>query len=236
MSSSPPQQHGTMSRLHIGDFWSGDIGLTLVSISVVVLIFIIFPLREAGLVGRFVFDLIMLSLMVSGTLSIQQPKIVRVIVVTLVVFSAGILWVSWFSNSATIHKLGSFFSIVTSLLYCRIVLHVMLRGGPVTWSRIQGGVSAYLILGLGWASTYQLVEQMWPGSFQFVTKPEDISELTSRMVYYSFTTLTTVGGDIVAVSPIARSLTILESSIGQLFPAILIGALVAMAMQSRARA
>jgi hypothetical protein len=34
----------------------------------------------------------------------------------------------------------------------------------------------------------------------------------------------------------ARSLTIAEATMGQLFPAILIGALVAMAMQSRPKA
>jgi hypothetical protein len=35
------------------------------------------------------------------------------------------------------------------------------------------------------------------------------------------------------VYPFARSLTTAEAIVGQLFPAILIGALVAMAMQSR---
>src|SRR5271170_3546127 len=44
-----------------------------------------------------------------------------------------------------------------------------------------------------------------------------------------------VGGEVTPVSPIARSLTVAESMTGQLFPAILIGALVAMAMQSRTK-
>jgi hypothetical protein len=44
--------------------------------------------------------------------------------------------------------------------------------------------------------------------------------------------LTTVGSEITPMSPIARSLTIAEALVGQLFPAILIGALVAMAMHS----
>jgi hypothetical protein len=37
------------------------------------------------------------------------------------------------------------------------------------------------------------------------------------------------------VSPIARSLSIAEAMVGQLFPAIFMGALVAMAMQSRSK-
>ena len=33
----------------MSEFWSGDLGLTLVTISVAMLIFVITPLREAGL-------------------------------------------------------------------------------------------------------------------------------------------------------------------------------------------
>jgi Ion channel len=52
---------------------------------------------------------------------------------------------------------------------------------------------------------------------------------------WSNSTLTTVGGEVMPVSPIARYLSIAESMTGQLFPAILLGALAAMAMQSRAK-
>jgi Ion channel len=52
-------------------------------------------------------------------------------------------------------------------------------------------------------------------------------------VYFSFTNLTTVGiGDVTPLNPFARSLAIAEAIVGQMFPAILIGALVAMAMQA----
>ena len=59
-----------------------------------------------------------------------------------------------------------------------------------------------------------------------------MDQLTSKLTYFSFGTLTTLGTDIIAVHPLARSLTTAEGIVGQLFPAILIGALVAMAMQS----
>jgi hypothetical protein len=90
-----------------------------------------------------------------------------------------------------------------------------------------------MLVGMAWASGYQLLEELRPGSFRFVTAPRDFDQLISKLTYFSFCTLTTVGGEVVPGSPIARSLTIAEAMIGQLFPAILIGALVAMAMQSR---
>jgi hypothetical protein len=60
----------------------------------------------------------------------------------------------------------------------------------------------------------------------------DFDQLIAKLTYYSFCTLTSLGGEVTPVSPIARSLTVAEATVGQLFPAILIGALVAMAMRS----
>jgi voltage-gated potassium channel len=135
----------------------------------------------------------------------------------------------------TLRALASAMVTVTLLLYIRIVLLVMFRGGPVTWSRIQGGVCAYLLLGMAWASSFQLLEELRPGSFMFVTAPLNLDQLSSKLTYFSFATLTTVGSDISPVSPFARSLTTAEAVTGQLFPAILIATLVAMAMQSHTK-
>jgi len=134
------------------------------------------------------------------------------------------------------HELACLFSMVTAILYVRIVLHVMFRGGQVTWSRMQGGVCAYLLIGLAWASAYEFAELVHPHSFHFVSAPEDMSQLSSKLVYFSFATLTTVGfGDITPLYPAARSLAIAEAIMGQLLPAILIATLVTMALQSHSK-
>ena len=219
--------------MRLNEFWSGNLGLTLIAISLAVLLFVITPLREAGLPGRLFFDVIVLMLMVFGALTIQQSRIATAFVLAFVLLTAAVLGTGRFHPTAFLHQLGSALSTVTLLIYFRIVLLVVFRGGPVTWGRIQGGVCAYLLLGMAWASAFQLLEQLHPGSFQFVTAPADIDQLTSKLTYFSFCTLTTIGSDIKPLHPFARSLTMSEAIVGQLFPAILIGALVAMAMQSR---
>jgi hypothetical protein len=222
--------------MHISEFWSGDLGLTLVSISLVILIFVIFPLRQDGLSGRFFFDLVMVTLMISGALVVKQSRTATIATVALVIIGAGELAASRIFPVPLLRHFSSLSAIVIQLLYIRIVLLVMFRQGPVTWSRIQGGICAYLLTGLAWASLFDLVEQLHPGSFHFVVAPANTDQLTSKLLYFSFTTLTTVGyGDILPVAPFARSLAIAEAIVGQLFPAILIGTLVAMAMQARAK-
>ncbi|HXM12498.1 MAG TPA: ion channel [Terriglobales bacterium] len=230
-TTTPPRQ--TFFHLQMSEFWSGDLGLTLLTISLVVLVFVITPLREAGLPERIVFDLIVLSLMVFGALAVEQSRITKLSVIAFVILTSCFLGAGRVYPAPLLHQLGSVLCTITLLLYVRIVLMVMFHGGPVTWSRIQGGVCAYLLLGMAWASAFQVIEQSWPGSFHFVSAPMNFDQLISKLIYFSFCTLTTVGGEVTPVSPFARSLTIAESMVGQLFPAILIGTLVAMAMQSR---
>jgi voltage-gated potassium channel Kch len=56
----------------------------------------------------------------------------------------------------------------------------------------------------------------------------------STMLYFSFTTLTTLGyGDIVPAAAFARLVTSAESVIGQLFVAIIIGRLVGLEVSAR---
>jgi hypothetical protein len=230
--------HSTRSAvlsMHMSEFWSGDLGLTLTTISLLVLLFVITPLREAGLPGRLLFDLIMVTLMISGSLAVNQSRAATALVVVVVFADGAILGAGRLHPSPFLHQFGSILSTVTLLLYVRIVLLVMFRKGPITWSRIQGGVSAYLLLGMAWASAYQFLEQRYPGSIQFVTAPVDIDQLTSKLTYFSFGILTSLGSDIAPVHPFARSLTLSEAVVGQLCPALLMGALVAMAMQSRAK-
>jgi len=230
--------HSTRSsvlNMHMSEFWSGDLGLTLTTISLLVLLFIITPLREAGLPGRLLFDLIMVTLMISGSLAVNQSHAATALVVVVVFADGAILGAGRLHPTPFLHQFGSILSTVTLLLYVRIVLLVMFRKGPITWSRIQGGVSAYLLLGMAWASAYQFLEQRYPGSIQFVTAPVDIDQLTSKLTYFSFGVLTSLGSDIAPVHPFARSLTLSEAVVGQLCPALLMGALVAMAMQSRSK-
>jgi hypothetical protein len=215
----------------MSEFWSAHLGLTLITISLVILVFVITPFREAGLPWRIFFDLATLSLMIFGAMVLHQSQLAKALLIGVVLVTAIVLVAGRVHPTLPLHLLGSVFVTITLLLYIRIVLLVMFRKGPVTWSRIQGGACVYLLIGMAWASAFQFIEQLHPGSFYFTSTPLDIDQLSAKLTYFSFATLTTVGSTIAPLNPLARSLTIAEAVVGQLFPATLIGALVAMAMQ-----
>lgn len=91
---------------------------------------------------------------------------------------------------------------------------------------IKGGICVYLLLGLFWASLYEMVIHLSPLAFRSVDEPNP------DMVYFSFTTLSTLGyGDIVPVDRFARILSNLEAMTGILYPNIFIARLVSLYSQ-----
>ncbi|BFM38473.1 potassium channel family protein [Synechocystis sp. LKSZ1] len=92
---------------------------------------------------------------------------------------------------------------------------------------VIGGVSVYLLIGIVWTLLYQVVFQFSPDAFL------DLEALPTdprfSLLYFSFTTLTTLGyGDITPTSSVSMGLTNMEAIIGQLYPAVFIARLVSL--------
>ncbi len=105
-----------------------------------------------------------------------------------------------------------------------LILHDILLSQQITIDTIRGGICVYLLIGFVWALLYGITASLDSNAF---SQPIIEVESYGRAVYFSFTTLTTLGyGDIIPVSPLAKMLTNLEAIIGQLYPAILIAILV----------
>ncbi len=102
---------------------------------------------------------------------------------------------------------------------------VVLTPGRVDTNRLMGGLCIYLLLGTMWSIFYAFVEFLEPNAFRYPAAGGH--DIVSEFLYYSFVTLTTLGyGDISPVHPVARTLSYLEAVAGQLYIAVLIGALV----------
>jgi hypothetical protein len=108
-------------------------------------------------------------------------------------------------------------------VFALVTLTRVFSPGPVTSHRLVGAVVAYLLIGLTWACACELLETLQPAAFHMARTEGSYPPF----LYYSFVTLTTVGyGDIMPASSAARALSNLESLVGVLFPAVLIGRLL----------
>ena len=163
-----------------------------------------------------------------------KSRFITVLALAFALVTLVVRWAKIFVPSAGLATLDTLLLLVFLGMLAVIVLFQVFREGPITIQRISGAVVVYLLLGLMWALAYQLIELQQPGSFNFADVPAIGDTLSARLVYFSFVTLTTLGyGDITAVSPVARTLAMLEAVIGQLFPAILIARLVSMELYYR---
>lgn len=109
-----------------------------------------------------------------------------------------------------------------------VVVRTILGARRVTEDILAGAVCAYFLIALGFAMAFTLAEVLAPGSLRFGGGASSEQGLSS-FVYFSLVTITTLGyGDVVPVAGFIRSLVILETVLGVLYPAIVVSRLVAL--------
>jgi voltage-gated potassium channel Kch len=101
--------------------------------------------------------------------------------------------------------------------------------------RIVGAICVYLLIGLAWASLFETLDSVVPGSFRFPADTAWATPGTVRYHYFSFVTLATLGyGDVTPQTALAGTLAALEAVSGQLYIGITVARLVALSMADRA--
>ena len=109
-----------------------------------------------------------------------------------------------------------------------IIWHV-LRERNVTWDTVAGATCAYMLVALAWASVYQLVELIVPGSFA-IPDPWRIGpsrDPSAALSYFSLGAMMTVNyGDVRPIKLTAGVLCMAETLVGQFYLAIMIARLV----------
>ena len=202
--------------------------LTLMTIAV--------PMVGLSRPGRLAIDLIFALMLLSGAIATVNKGLLMALIIALTVLE--------FTADLVVELNPSFSPAVwdTALkVFCMAILVVMtlkqtFLPGPVGVHRVMGGIAAYLLIGVTWAFAYKLLMERIPDAihFQMPLAAGVATGEPSRLIYFSFETLTTVSyGDAYPVHRIARSMTTAEALIGQLYPAILIATLVGMALQTR---
>lgn len=141
-----------------------------------------------------------------------------------------VLGLPWFLSEWTFTKSSRtiFASLLFFLFVTITILDHILKSNEVTTDTLYGAVCVYLMLGILWACIYRLLEYISPGAvFKGYSSDIDNRMSTNELLYYSYTTLTTLGyGDITSVAHLGRIISVLEAIIGQLYITFLVARLV----------
>ncbi len=115
-----------------------------------------------------------------------------------------------------------------------VILRNIMGSDRVTADTLLGAVCVYVLLGIVWAIAYGLLLHLNPNAFSLAGHFAQHDSDLALQLYYSFVTLTTLGfGDISPISPMARTLTILEALTGQIYLALTIARLVSLYIADR---
>lgn len=214
------------ARALIADSWQSQANLSFFLALLVAVAFVLpsfgFGKEHALLYSDLTFSL----LLISGVAIAWGERKLFLVAGFLGSAALAVRWMAFFTPTHALELWSDEWSLVAILMIAIVLLRQVFRAGAVTTARIQGAIAVYLLFGIGWAHAYHIANILHPGSFNSTAGS---LESVSDWAYYSFVTLTTVGyGDITAVRPIARSLSITEALTGQLYLAVLIARLVAM--------
>jgi hypothetical protein len=187
------------------------------------LLFILYPFFADGSMASVVWNLVFSAIVLSSIYTERSNRRRLIFALCLGLPILMLRWLDLFLQyqilPLTTNGLGlPFFVFITINTLSRV-----LKAKQVTADTLLGAASIYLLLGLTWAALFSSMERLHPGSFSIPASQSDWSDF----IFYSFTTLTTLGyGDITPVSPAARSFAVLEAITGVFYVAVLVARLV----------
>jgi hypothetical protein len=128
---------------------------------------------------------------------------------------------------------------VLAALFAGIVVWLtyssVMRPHRAVGDRIVGAICVFILIGLAWASLFEALDTVRPGSLRFPADTAWTAPSAQRYRYFSFITLATLGyGDVTPVTVLAGTLAGLEAVSGQLYIGITVARLVALSMGEQA--
>ena len=219
-----------LSRLR--ERWSDPL-LTTLTVLMILMLFVFAPLQAVGVRMFQMLEFASALGLIGGVFFMSGSPMVLVALLAAFIMA----------STAAISRLSSpsildIYLFASALLIIGVALASVVAGavfasGRVTHHRIIGAILVYLSIAVIFTALYTIIGLIVPNAFSGMSF-EDNPALASKVIYFSFVTLTSTGyGDIYPLHPVARSLCNLETIIGQLYPATLLARLVSLEIEGR---
>lgn len=213
----------------IRTYWVQDASFITLMVMLGFTIFVIPTLIEHVFTRPESFHLSVLALFFVGMWSAYHPFL-KVIGLSLFLASLSLFFICYFFNNEALTLLLWITYSLNILVFIITNLQLLFRNDKFNFYRVLGAVNVYLLIALLGAFLFELVYYTFGSSLKgdilLVSADEDFADY----LYFSLVSLTTVGfGDIQPANAAAKMLSVFLSTIGILYPAVVIARLVASA-------
>ena len=186
-------------------------------------------------IGEILGNIAASAVLLAGLASMYHNRILLVVGCVLLVPALAARWTFFWLQASALAPVSILFSLLfTGFNAGALFLYIQRRGSP-TNDTVYGGICVYVLLGYCFALVFMLLQILIPGSFYFTHEaPVGIPQIESQLIYFSFSTLTTVGfGDITPLNPPAKSFAMIEAVVGPMFVDVFLARLVGIRTSSR---
>jgi hypothetical protein len=212
--------------------WSDPLLTTLTAL-LILMLFVFAPLQAIGIKVFQVLGFVSALGLICGVFLMSGSPAVVVAMLAALVMAATSAISRLSSPSVLDVYLFAGALLIMGVALSGVVARTVFAQGRVTHHRIIGAILVYLGIAVVFTALFTMIGLLVPNAFSGMSF-EDSPALASKVIYFSFVTLTSTGyGDVFPVHPVARSLCNLETIIGQLFPATLLARLVSLEIEGR---
>jgi Ion channel len=212
--------------------WSDPL-LTTLTVLLMLMLFVFAPLQAIGIKLFQVLGFLSALAIIGGAFLMSgSPAVALALLAALIMAGTAAISRLNLPSVLDVYLLSGAF-LITGIVLSWVVARAVFSPGRVNYHRIIGAVLIYLSIALTFVALYSIVGLIVPNAFSGMTF-EDNPALASKVIYFSFVTLTSTGyGDVFPLHPVARSLCNLETIVGQLYPATLLARLVSLEIEGR---
>ncbi|WP_027924780.1 potassium channel family protein [Pseudomonas sp. URMO17WK12:I12] len=187
---------------------------------------LLFPFLEEGIFARTLLGIVFSIVLLVGAFATRQTRWGLILKLGLAFLGVSLLWTSLWVKSIAIFNLAGIAYTASLAVSFSAVLRYVLKRGPITADKLHGALAGYIMLAFVWSFVFALVEISNTGSFG----PGHLDFMQPgtffKLIYFSFTTLTTTGyGDVIPLTNHARSLVMIEEFSGVFYVGVVIARL-----------
>jgi hypothetical protein len=193
-----------------------------------VALFILPSVIEYSESGVVLLNVILLSLFFTGIFSTRN-KITITISSSLFLIHLIPKLVRFGDNPHSYFIIENIIAVINISIFISINFRLLFRDDSVNLYRIIGAVNVYLLIALLGSYSFEIIHRVTGSSVTGVPNFTGTEEDYIHFIYFSLASLTTVGfGDLMAANTAAKMLAVFLSTLGMLYPAIIIARLVSL--------
>lgn len=228
------RQKSSIRRLvkHINEYWLNDASFVALLVVLIFTVFFLPVLIEFGHVNMFFVNLVFISLFFIGIWSSNNRFL---ILLTASLFLSQLIFriLRFSEHPVEFYFLERVFGLINMTVFILVNFRLLFRNNEVNFYRVIGAVNVYLLLAILGAFGFEVIHLSVGNSIAVIDSIDEFSELKSLdedfpiYIYFSLVSLTTVGfGDYLPVNILSKMLAAFLSTVGILYPAVVIAKLV----------